>query len=510
VGAPAALDFGVVALEDRADTQLALFHNRGPAALVLAGVGLVGPHPGDFLLVSPRADEPRECQAGVTLLSGEVCGIGVRFAPALAGLRQATLQVTLAAALSPGVVALGGSGYASARGDLAAGFPRVRDGDAGGRSHDLGQGLLSAADGHLWVTGYSTDASGRWAPYLWKLDAHGVPVAGFPRLLEAPAAAGVGNGYGQALAQDAGGDVWAIGTRFDGLGSFELLLSRLDAQGQPRVGFPRLFGSEAAGRRQSYGEDLALDPDGLPWVAGRASNGHYVDLGLWQFTAAGSLQPGFPLFDYGLEPISQGAAYGMAISADGFLWVVGHVVVAGNRDFALWKYSTAGVLQRGFPKVRAGDAGGVGDDSGLGVALSPDGRIWATGYSVNARGDKDFVLWCFDSDGTLDPGFPVIRDADAGGPGHDEGRALAVDPGGTVWVTGSSTRPAGDADFALWRFRRDGSPAPGFPLLRHGDAGGAGHDEGRDLGLGPGGAVWVVGSSGNDRPDNDLVIWKFE
>ncbi len=204
----------------------------------------------------------------------------------------------------------------------------------------------------------------------------------------------------------------------------------------------------------------------------------------------------------------------MACGADGTLWAAGYSTNASNdSDFALWKLDSAGNLAAGFPVVRDGDAGGTRMDSANALSLGPDGSVWVTGYSTDEAFSVDMVLWKFDAQGTLAPGFPVVRDGDAGSAGGtDAGQAIALDPLGWPWVTGYSTSPEGsfNYDMVVWRFGPDGSPAEGFPVVRGGDAGGRGADMGRALLVRSDGTLWVGGASTNGARNEDLALWRFE
>jgi uncharacterized delta-60 repeat protein len=110
------------------------------------------------------------------------------------------------------------------------------------------------------------------------------------------------------------------------------------------------------------------------------------------------------------------------------------------------------------------DLAGEFDDANA-VAVQPNGRIVAAGFAVAGTGLPDFALTRYRADGTLDPGFgaggKVILDFAGLGLG-DQVRALAVRPGDRIVAAGSTTTGDFSADFALARFRADGTLDPGF------------------------------------------------
>lgn len=84
---PPALSFSQTVGSTSSDLRV-LIGNTGSGALRLSALTIAGPQAAEFSL-TPNAD----CTAGTTLASGESCGVMVRFAPASAGTRAATLTI---------------------------------------------------------------------------------------------------------------------------------------------------------------------------------------------------------------------------------------------------------------------------------------------------------------------------------------------------------------------------------------------------------------------------------
>jgi uncharacterized delta-60 repeat protein len=141
------------------------------------------------------------------------------------------------------------------------------------------------------------------------------------------------------------------------------------------------------------------------------------------------------------------------------------IVVAGSRsgpersDFLLARYAVNGNLDRSFDGdgKLATDFGGT-SDAAHDVELQSDGRIVAAG-----RGQQDFALARYRADGSLDPSFG------AGGkvlttfqPGSiDSASAVLVQAEGKI-VAGGGTRSGAASDFALARYLPDGALDPSF------------------------------------------------
>jgi hypothetical protein len=101
--APAAIDFGTVAVGSSGSPVAATITNVGTAALVVGSASLVGGQSADYALVAA-------CPSGTPLSPGQSCSYTVAFRPQAAGVRGATLRVAHNATGSPSSVALAGTG----------------------------------------------------------------------------------------------------------------------------------------------------------------------------------------------------------------------------------------------------------------------------------------------------------------------------------------------------------------------------------------------------------------
>ena len=149
----------------------------------------------------------------------------------------------------------------------------------------------------------------------------------------------------------------------------------------------------------------------------------------------------------------------VAVQRDRRIVVAGGGPEAERSDFVLARYAVNGNLDRSFDgdgKV-ATDFGGT-SESASDVALQRDGRIVAAG-----RGQQDFALARYRTNGSLDPSFG------AGGkvltpfqPGSmDSASAVLLQADGRI-VAGGGTRSAPASDFALARYLPDGALDPSF------------------------------------------------
>ena len=107
------------------------------------------------------------------------------------------------------------------------------------------------------------------------------------------------------------------------------------------------------------------------------------------------------------------------------------------------------------------DFGASSEDNARSIAVEPGGKIVVGGFS-DAAGDRDFALARYDRNGTLDPSFAsggkVLTDL--GGP-SDLALDAVIEPNGKIVAAGSSLI-GGAFDFAVVRYNRDGSLDPSF------------------------------------------------
>jgi uncharacterized delta-60 repeat protein len=104
-----------------------------------------------------------------------------------------------------------------------------------------------------------------------------------------------------------------------------------------------------------------------------------------------------------------------------------------------------------------------GDDGASAIAIQPDGKIVAAGFSSPPDGGRTFVVVRYDSAGLPDPSF-----GDDGivttsfGDGSAAARAVAIESDGDIVVAGTSSQPETGWDFALARYEPDGGLDPSF------------------------------------------------
>jgi uncharacterized delta-60 repeat protein len=201
----------------------------------------------------------------------------------------------------------------------------------------------------------------------------------------------------------------------------------------------------------------AVQPDGKIVVAGFATrNGIDGDFAVVRYTADGMPDPGFGGGD-GIVTTDLGTggddARAIAIQPDG------RIVVAGtaDEDIALARYTTGGDLDGTFGHGGTTITDFGSEDVATGVALTPDGHIAVSGYTLGPHINRDFLLARYDDKGNLDTAFGdhgAVKTDVLGGDDYAEN--LVVDSSGRFVVVGRATSST-ILDMALVRYLGDGT-----------------------------------------------------
>jgi uncharacterized delta-60 repeat protein len=220
------------------------------------------------------------------------------------------------------------------------------------------------------------------------------------------------------------------------------------------------------------GGSVVVRPDGRIVVAGTSVRPSTFegDFALVSYTASGQLDAGFGAAGQVITNFGGEDSIGDAV-----IQPDGKIVVAGGsfdfttsiQYFALARYHLDGSLDSGF------GAGGMvttnfipggaiyADQAAFGVAIQPDEKIVAAGYTVGFTATElieGFALARYNANGTLDTGFGI-----AGKVFTDVGvRETAWDVGirsdGRIVVAGDAIHPInGSFDFAVARYYANGS-----------------------------------------------------
>ncbi|HEU4507529.1 MAG TPA: delta-60 repeat domain-containing protein, partial [Pyrinomonadaceae bacterium] len=208
-------------------------------------------------------------------------------------------------------------------------------------------------------------------------------------------------------------------------------------------------------------EALVIQPDGKIVAVGTANQvfalARYNTDGSLDnsFGSAGKLTTEF--FE------SNDAAQAVALQPDGKIVVAGRVLTStGRQRFALARYNSNGTLDNSFGsagKLVEFFHNELFDARAFAILLQSDSKIIAGGWASGPQGGTDFALARYNPDGTLDNTFGTAGKVttDFLNRGNEQINHLAVQPDGKIIATGFSDLRGSDDRFALVRYNQDGS-----------------------------------------------------
>ena len=208
--------------------------------------------------------------------------------------------------------------------------------------------------------------------------------------------------FGQSIAIQPDGKIVAAGFTASGTKPYNFALARYTPTGILDSG----FGSEGLVITDfgsfDIGNSIAIQPDGKIVVAGYTTaipnlNNFAIDpanFALARYTPTGTLDSGFGsggivITDFG----SDDSGNSVAIQSDGKIIVAGSTASGPNLyNFALARYTPIGTLDSGFGSggLVITDFGSF--DFGNSIAIQPDGKIVAAGYTGSGPNLINFAL----------------------------------------------------------------------------------------------------------------------
>jgi uncharacterized delta-60 repeat protein len=270
-----------------------------------------------------------------------------------------------------------------------------------------------------------------------------------------------GDDRGNDVAIQADGKLVVVGGGGESL-RFELARYKLDGSLDPSFGGDGKVVAPFGGEDEAA--DVAIQADGKIVAAGRTSvGGNSSNFALARYNPDGSLDSSFD--GDGLVVTDFGAFESIAsvtIQADGKIVAAGlSGPLEGFDDFALARYNTNGSLDANFDGDGRLTADFGSNDYATGVAVQADDRIVAAGVTSAGPEGLNFALARYNPNGSPDPSFGgdgrVAIDFGAG----ERANALAIQADGKIVAAGVSFAGSG-GNFALTRYRVDGSPDPSF------------------------------------------------
>lgn len=205
--------------------------------------------------------------------------------------------------------------------------------------------------------------------------------------------------------------------------------------------------------------DIAVQTDDKIVAAGFSGN----DFAVARYNADGSLDPSFDgdgmaLTGFGADE----GATSVAVQPDGKAVAAGFTQAGPNPpNFALARYNADGSLDASFEGDGLVFTDFGDDDYATDVHVQADGKIVATGPTVAGAGMANFAFARYNADGSPDNSFDADGRRTIEFGALDVASASAIGPDGSVVATGFSTTN-GEFDIAMARLTPGGTPDPGF------------------------------------------------
>jgi len=315
----------------------------------------------------------------------------------------------------------------------------------GGTSSDIGWGIAVGADGAVYITGqtYSSNAGGNDF-LVAKYSAAGT-------LAWKKTLGGTGTDYSFGIAVGADGAVYVTGrTNSSSAGGYDFFLAKYNADGA--LAWKKTLGGNGA----DYGESITVSADGAIYVTGQTNSaGVGGDVLVAKYNADGTLA-----WTNTLGGTATDIGQGIAIGADGAVYVTGqtNIVSAGVDDVLVAKYNADDALS--WKKT----LGGAATDRGYGIAIGADGAVYVGGYTGSAGAGSDVLVAKYNADGALDWTKTL------GGNGADTGWGITVGADGAVYVGGyTNSDSAGGYDVLVAKYSATGTLAWKKTLVGTGD-----------------------------------------
>ena len=314
------------------------------------------------------------------------------------------------------------------------------------------------------------------------------------------------NSFDQAFAvvQDASGRLVVAGLASDSGGNFCMAVARYNDDGSLDLTF-----SGDGKRHVNVGEfggtayALAMDGDKIV-IGGYGYNANGSDFAVARLNADGSLDTAF-----GGTGVVVHDAGGDDDVVRALAVIDGAVVAAGkaNMDFAVAKFTAAGMIDQGFGGADANaqhvllvDMSDGGNDGAFAMAVDGAGRL-LVGGTVDAWGDANAGVIRLNADGTMD----VTFDNDGKvvvtfGSMEDNVRGMAVDASGNVVLAGWRYDMASDYDWVTARLLLAPPPPPNVAPVA---------DAGTGYSVNEGSSVSLSGAASSDS-DGTIVSWEWD
>jgi hypothetical protein len=312
---------------------------------------------------------------------------------------------------------------------------------------------------------------------------------------------GTGAGFDEARAIycDAAGNVYVTGFTESTGSNYDVITIKYDAGGTQQWATP--FNGTGNGFDEGY--DVMADGSGNVYVTG----GTYTTTSLNNYITlkynSGGTQQWATIYSNG-NTTNVECAYSMDMDGSGNVYVTGSSFgTAGTDcDVATVMYNNAGAQQW----VRRFNGPGTRFDAGQDIVVSPTGEVYVCGYARAAVGitNYDALVLKYDNTATL----VWSQTYNGTGNDYDKYNRLLLQSNGNVMVTGRSVGTITTAEDLLLSNYNGTSGTLIWQRIY--DGGYTQYDEGKDIAADINGDVYVTGYSYNTGSNNNYITFKYD
>jgi uncharacterized delta-60 repeat protein len=362
-----------------------------------------------------------------------------------------------------------------------------------GANVDRSQDMFLDAQGNVYVTGIGRGASGNFDYVTIKYNA-----AGAQQWLAEYNGPGNGLDEAHAITVDTAGNVYVTGWSYGGAGTgYDYATVKYNPAGVQQ--WAARYNNTTNGTDEAW--DVGVDYNGNVFVTGSSDGSgvnsaaatiKYNSAGVQQnavrFEGAGSqIDAGFAIY---VEPVS------------GAVHITGYTFQSTSADFNFItiKYNNSMVQQ--WATMYNGPANNY--DEARSITVDAAGNVYVTGYSQTAvLTDYDYSTVKYNSSGVQQ----WAQNYNGTGNDYDRSNAIRLDAAGNVYVTGKSVG-AGSSAEDVYTIKYNNAGTTQWGVRYNGTSNG--YDEGKAIAIDTSGNVYVTGYSFTSGLNNDYLTIKYD